>query len=102
MSFILVEYLCPEHGRFDSLESRPAPDVKPCECGLDAERVISAPAGFAQFVTFERGSLAKAENPRHLDTSGYGLRKQTWQEWKDATHRKHAEERRKELKEKLR
>lgn len=103
MSLIMVEYLCPEHGRFESLESRPAPQVAPCPtgCGEWAELVISAPAGFSQFVTFERGKLAEPPSPKFLDTSGYGLRKQSYQEWKADLATKQSEERRKELKGKL-
>lgn len=104
MSYIMVEYLCTAHenGRFESLERRPAPDTSTCpHCGADAERVISAVPGFAQFVTVERGKIAPPPSPNHLDTSGYGLRKQTWREWKAARAKQHRDRRHKEIKEKL-
>jgi len=42
MSWIMVEYLCPEHGRFESLEVRPAPSSRACECGSSADLAVSA------------------------------------------------------------
>lgn len=32
--FVLTEYLCPEHGRFEVLQPRAdVPDAAPCQCG---------------------------------------------------------------------
>lgn len=103
MSFVMVEFLCPADGRFESLESRPAPTSAPCPiCSAPSELVISAPLGTTPIVTVERGALAKPPGPGFLDTSGYGLRKQSYTEWKAAQQKKQADLRRAEIKAKLR
>lgn len=103
MSFVMVEFACPEHGRFESLETRPAPASAPCPiCSAPSEIVISAPLGTTPIVTVERGALAKPPGPGFLDTSGYGLRKQSYSEWKAAQQRKQADLRRDELRRKMR
>jgi hypothetical protein len=46
VSFRLVEYLCPVHGRYEMLVEGFWPDRDRCGtpgCGQEAERVISAP-----------------------------------------------------------
>lgn len=102
MSFKMCEYLCPFDGRYESLEERPPPTTQVCPaCGETSELVISGPPGFGQFVTVERGQLAKPPGPNFLDTSGYGLRKQSYREWKDARDKLQREQRWKELKRKL-
>lgn len=62
MSWIMLEYECPEHGRFDSLEPRSeAPDHKPCPiCGRLSPWVISAPLGKVKIGEVTRG---KSEPP---------------------------------------
>jgi hypothetical protein len=103
MSLIMVEYICPDHGRFESLESRPAPSLQSCpDCGEAAELTISAPLTTTPIATVVRGHVAPRENPYHLDTSAYGLREQGYNEWRKKRNAQMTELRRKEIRSKLR
>lgn len=103
MSFKLVEYMCPEHQRFESLETRPPPTYVACpECRVMSELVISATPGFSQFVTVERGKFAPPPSPHHLDTSKYGLREEGYKTWREKRTKQLQDLRRAEIKAKLR
>jgi hypothetical protein len=66
VSYLLLDYACPAGHRLESLESRPAPDSKPCPCGAVAERQMSAPAIRLPLVSVDHGSVERP--PWAMDT----------------------------------
>lgn len=74
MSLIAVDYMCPEHGRFDTLEERDAEGLPPAErpcvvCGAPSSKVF--PMARLKFPLFEvatRGKSDPVDNKRMLDT----------------------------------
>lgn len=78
---IIVEYLCPQHGRFESLEQRPPPDDKPCpSCFRPAPWCISAPYGRVKLASATSHGY-EAPPPGVLDTRAIGDG-QSVEEWK--------------------
>jgi len=66
---VLLEFLCPEHGRFEELVDRASPpDAVPCECGASSPWTISAPATKIQKGALSQGSFEKPEYKGQLDT----------------------------------
>lgn len=66
---ILIDYLCPSHGLWESLEPRPAPSESACpECGQASPRAISA----AHVGTNWSGSVSRGKSdpvpPGCMDT----------------------------------
>ena len=73
MALIAADYLCPEHGRFDSLEVRGegglAPAERPCEiCGAPSSRAMSAPLFKPQRGAVSQGKEAPRDSPLIMDT----------------------------------
>ncbi len=75
-SLIVMEYMCPEHGRFESLEPRAtAPDSLPCpeidphdvDCGLASPWSPSAPKPHMAVGVVQTGSSVERP-PTALDT----------------------------------
>jgi hypothetical protein len=96
MTYTVAEYLCPAHGRFDSLEPRPAPSLLACpECGELSESVISAPRIKTQWGTAAvRGKPAERPYPHAMDTEKLadGMADAEWKRhrakvWEDKTRR---------------
>ena len=109
MSFLMAEYICPIHGRFDALVERDAngeaPDVVECRetvmvdaasitdlympgtaempfpCGEPSHWAISAPLGRVKIGEVSQGKVAKAERHTWLDTEQLADRG-AWKEWK--------------------
>jgi hypothetical protein len=70
VSYIVLEFDCEQHGRFESLELRAetTPEAAPCpECGALAPWVISAPMARTPIATVHRGA-SEAMPPNALDT----------------------------------
>ena len=68
MSYLMVEYLCAGCGRFESLESRPAPESTVHACGEQAPRVVSAVAVKLPYGTVSQG-VNEERPPGVMDTS---------------------------------
>jgi hypothetical protein len=50
VSWIIFDFECPEHGKFESMEKRPAPDTVPCpKCEKPSERRMPDPFGRVNF-----------------------------------------------------
>lgn len=95
MSLIAVEYLCEEHGRFESIEERPPPDDKPCPtCFGPAPWCISAPLGTVKRASATQG---RYEPPPvgYLDTRALGDG-MPLDEWRDERAKVRAKERERE------
>lgn len=95
---IVREYLCPDHGRFEIIESRnTATDPgRACpDCGAIAEWVISAPKTKTTWASVERGGVADAPVPWALDTrplaEGMPLGEFRAKRAKEHNDRRHAE-----------
>lgn len=71
MSLIALDYLCPEHGPFDSLEQRPAPTYIPCpQCGAMSEQQFPSPMLKTTWAV--AATTAKSDgppSPAYMDTS---------------------------------
>ena len=68
MSWILIDYCCAEHGRYELLEARPAPAATTCpECGADSPRAPSAVSGRVKMGEVTRGE-SQAPPPGAIDT----------------------------------
>lgn len=69
----MQEYECPEHGRFESLERRPAPRLLPCpECALASDACISAAHTMTCYATVTTGKPETKPGPLALDTLPLG------------------------------
>jgi hypothetical protein len=102
VSFIVAEYLCPEHGRFDELverqENGEAPDAVQCPCpindatcGLSSSWTISAPLGRVKIGEVTQGKVRKAEVPTWTDTEplANGMSVSDWKKKRAKTWRDH-------------
>ncbi len=67
--FVMLEFECDEHGRFESLEDRDVcPDVVACPaCGSISPWVISAPKLKFPWATVVRGKVEEAPSPYYLN-----------------------------------
>lgn len=88
MSFVLLEFLCPEHDRFESLEDRAtAPDAAPCpQCGASSPWVISAPMGRVKLGSVTTGKFEPPPHRYALDTRPLadGMKYSDWKKKRDA------------------
>lgn len=94
MSLIAVDYLCPEHGVFDSLETRPAPTFVPCpRCGAMSEQQFPSP--MLKTCWAVAATTAKSDappSPAYMDTSALAdgrpekyeaQRASYWRNWRE-------------------
>jgi hypothetical protein len=88
VSFVMLEFLCEEHGRFESLELRAtAPDAAPCpECGASSPWCISSPLPKPQYGAVSQGKVSKAPVPLALDTEplANGMSMRDWKKRRKA------------------
>lgn len=101
MSLISVEYMCPEHDRFEALVERPAFDFMSCpHCGALAPWVVSAPRVKIPTASVSTGKSSGPPSLGYLDTRALGDG-MPLKEWKAQRAEYHSERRRRELRELL-
>lgn len=94
----LQEYLCPRHGRFESLEHAPPPSESACpRCAKAAPSVISATHYKTCWAS--AGTQGKPEPPpaptaTNTEKLGEGMKYQDWRAERKAMWREHDRKRR--------
>ncbi len=83
MSLIILEFDCPDHGRFEAMVERSEPnDTHPCpDCEVPAPWTISAPLVRIKLASAAtQGGYVKPDHPLALDTRelGEGMSMQEW------------------------
>lgn len=91
---VLLEYMCPEHGRFESLEERAeSPDDVPCpDCGAISPWTISAPMPKLQKGAVSQGKFEEPQYKGQLDTRALadGMPYNDWKKKRDDYRRDQA------------
>jgi len=93
MSFIALDYLCAEHGPFESFERRPAPEHLPCpDCGAASERMMSAPLLKTTWAVAATTGKSDPPPPSVMNTEliadghwdkYHNSRQRYWQDWRE-------------------
>lgn len=102
MSWRLIEFECPDHGRFEELLPRSEAALTSSHgcpsCGAVSDRIISAPkAGTVWGAAVSRGKSDPRPNPGVLNTESLADGRK-YSDWKKERREFRAEERRREIK----
>lgn len=82
MSLVIHDYLCPDHGTFESIEERPAPEELPCpECQAPSPICMSAVFGSVRVSSISQGKIDKPELATFTSTETIG-EGESVREWK--------------------